>query len=199
MLSYIRGTLEEIHDRSVVVEASGIGFEIRVGSSVLRRLPDLHQPVRLFVYLQILEDDRKLYGFWSAEEKEIFLKLISVSGVGPKGASQILDLLSPEGVVAAVLSDDYKAISKANGIGPKTAQKVVLELKDKLSVDSLTGGLAPVSREPDSEEDNVISEAAEALTTLGYTNQESLRAIRKIRGADQMKVEDLIRAALKVI
>lgn len=196
MLSYITGTLEDISEHFIVIESAGIGFEIQTFDSVIRNLPELHKKVKLYVYLQILEDERKLYGFISKNDKELFLKLISVSGVGPKGACSILNTLSADEIVYSVISGDYKAISAANGIGQKTAQRIVVDLKDKLHAEDYgTDGVEFASTDAYSSVSNVVA----ALVNLGYSNQEALKAVRKINGADQMEEEDLLKSALKSI
>ena len=193
MLSYIKGILEDVDDKKIVIDANGIGFELLVYQSVLYQLPAIGQQIKLYVYLQILEDDRKLFGFSTKDEKELFEKLISVSGVGPKGACSILNQLGPDGVISAILTENDKAIAKSVGIGPKTAKKVVIELKDKVH--------GAITELPDNEEvlsdDSVISDVVAALCNLGYSNQESLKAVKRVKGAESMDLETLFSAALK--
>ena len=132
MIAYISGKLEEIYSDRIVVETQGVGFEILTYDYVIRKLPALHSDVKIVTYMDVKEDDMRLFGFLTPTEKDLFIKLISVSGIGPKGALSILDELGPDNLCAAIISGDHKAISKANGIGSKTAQKVVLELRDNL-------------------------------------------------------------------
>ena len=198
MIAYVSGKLEEIYSDRIVVEAHGVGFEILTYDYVIRKLPSLHSDVRIVTYMDVKEDDMRLFGFLTPTEKDLFIKLISVSGIGPKGALSILDELGPDNLCAAIISGDHKAISKANGIGSKTAQKVVLELRDKLNLEgTIFDTSAAAAFDEDSESD--ISDAAQALVALGYSNTDALKAIRKVEGADKMKTEDIIRNALKYL
>lgn len=200
MLSYIKGTLEYIGEDFVILENQGIGFRIHTSQNVLKRLPALHDTVQLFTHMYVREDEISLFGFLSRDEVQIFLLLIGISGIGPKAALAILSCLTADELRIAVLSQDHKAISKANGVGTKTAQRVVMELKDKIKMDDLYGGSAVLDDYGDetAAADN-ISEAALALTALGYSNVAALRAVKKVQGAEQMTVEEVLKAALKVI
>ena len=195
MISYIKGSLEEIDSNSIVVECQGIGYEILTYDYVIRKLPSVHSEVKIITYLDVKEDSMRLFGFLTSREKDLFKQLISVSGVGPKGALSVLNELGPDNLIAAVIANDSKAISKANGIGAKTAQKIVLELKDAVNLEGSIfdpGG--------DTEQDaSAVSDAAQALTALGYTNSEALKAIRKIDGAESKSAEELIKLALKYL
>ncbi len=199
MIAYVKGTLEDMSVDSVTIENNGIGYEILCSSYVIRRLPGLHQEVKLVTYLDVKEDSMKLYGFLTSQEKTLFKQLLQVSGIGPKGAMSILNELGPDNLVAAILASDSKAISKANGIGSKTAQKVVLELKDKVSLEGsvFDQGGYNVDMDSTDEATNDISIAAQALVALGYSNTDALKAVKKVEGADGMKTEDIIKAALK--
>lgn len=197
MIAYIKGSLQEKNIDSIVVEADGVGYEILIGSYVLNELPPLYEEVKIITYLDVKEDSMRLFGFLTAQEKRLFKQLLSVSGVGPKGALSILNELGPDNLVAAVIAGDSKAISKANGIGPKTAQKVVLELRDSVSLEDsiFDGGATDIRREVSA--GGAVSEAVEALGALGYSSSEAMKAVRSIEGADSMKTEDIIKAALK--
>jgi Holliday junction DNA helicase RuvA len=196
MIAYINGILADIGLDSITVDVGGVGYSILIYGQVLRSLPEIGSEVKIYTYLDVKEDDMKLYGFMSTRDKDVFTKLLSVSGVGPKGAQAILDQLPVDDLIAAVISGDSKSIAKAKGVGAKTAQKVIIELKDKLDIsDSIYGGYD----EYVAADNNAISEAAEALVTLGYSNSDALKAIRKIENADEMSAEDLIKRALKNI
>lgn len=132
MISYIRGPLEEKREDSVVVEAGNIGYRIFIPSSVLGELPGLGEEVKIYTYFSVREDGMSLYGFLSKQDLEMFRQLIGVNGVGPKSALGILSALKPDVLRMAVLSGDAKAISKAPGVGAKTAQRIILDLKDKV-------------------------------------------------------------------
>lgn len=139
-----------------------------------------------------------LFGFLTKEERSVFRMLINISGVGPKSALSILSCLSVDELRMAVLSDDYKAIAKANGIGPKTAQRLVIELRDKFHLEDVLGEYDEASPATSAPED-IVSETAMALSSLGYSNVEALRAIKKVPDSEFMTVEQLLKAALKHI
>ena len=198
MIAYVIGKLEEINSGSIVVETGGVGYEILTYSDVIKRLPPLHSDVKIITYMEVKEDDIRLFGFLTGYEKSLFKQLISVNGVGPKGALSILDELGPDNLCASIMANDYKAISKSNGIGPKTAQKIILELRDKISLEGTI--FESVSADTDNDSSSAaVSDAAQALCALGYSNTAALKAIRKVEGAENMSTEELIVAALKYI
>ncbi len=204
MIAYVRGRLEyvEPEEGTAVLEAGGIGYRIYLSGRDLELLPEAGEEVRLYTYLQVREDAFVLYGFFTREDRKLFGQLLGVSGIGPKGALGILSALSSDDLRFAVLADDAKAISKAPGIGLKTAKKLILELRDKLSLEeafearlageklrdqaALSAGLTEAK-----------NEAVEALTALGYSSSEALKAVRQVETADGMDVEDILKAALK--
>ncbi len=197
MISYIKGTVEAISQDEVIIERDGIGFGILTSQNVINRLR-IKDNVTLFTHMHVREDDISLFGFLSQDEKNIFKQLISISGIGPKGALAILSVLTVDEFRIAVLSEDYKAIAKANGIGAKTAQRVVIDLKDKLKLDDILPDGEPLSQDDVAANDN-MAEAALALTSLGYSNLEALRALRKVKNNDAMSVEELLKAALRYL
>lgn len=201
MIAYIKGTLESISTDHIVIECGGIGYEILTYTSVLENLPSLHEEVKIITYMDVKEDDMRLFGFLTETEKSLFKQLISVSGVGPKGALSILNVLGPDNLVAAIISGDSKAISKANGIGAKTAQKVVLELRDRVSTegtifdnDSVNGNTSSALNNGSVNEAH--NDAIEALVALGYSRSEALKAVKK---TDAAKTEEIIKQALKFL
>ena len=158
--------------------------------------------MRLYTYLQVREDAFVLYGFFTREDRKLFGQLLGVSGIGPKGALGILSALSSDDLRFAVLADDAKAISKAPGIGLKTAKKLILELRDKLSLEEafearLAGEKLRDQAAPSAGLTEAKNEAVEALTALGYSSSEALKAVRQVETADGMDVEDILKAALK--
>ncbi|MBQ8412311.1 MAG: Holliday junction branch migration protein RuvA [Lachnospiraceae bacterium] len=198
MFAYIKGTVEYIHSDYIVVENNGVGFKINTSTIVSSKV-SMHEKVTIHTHLSVKEDDMSLFGFLSRDELSVFKLLISISGIGPKGALAILSTLTIDELRIAILSDDHKAISKANGIGAKTAQRVVIELKDKFKLeDVLTDSYSKDEASDYSNNDNV-TETAMALTSLGYSNVEALRAIKKVKDSDKMSVEELLKAALKFI
>lgn len=198
MINYVKGELVEINDNNIVVECYGIGYEIMVPTSVLSGLPSIGENVKIFTYQNVKEDALDLYGFLTKDDLTIFKLLITVNGIGPKGALNILTVISPDELRLAVLSDDVKAIQKAPGIGGKTAQKLIIELKDKLSIeDVITKGVTRVDVALPSQ--SARDEAIEALVSLGYSSSEAIRAVRAVADADSMDSEQLLKAALKQI
>lgn len=198
MISYIKGELTEVSETSIVVEtSSGIGMNIIVPQTVIDKLPPLGSVVKIHTYLNVKEDSMTLYGFINREDVDIFRLLISVNGVGPKGALAILSTITPDDLRFAVLSDDVKAISKAPGIGAKTAQRMIIELKDKLKLED-----AFEIRLSHEEVDELLAgdarnDTVQALVALGYGRSEAARAVNMVDGADAMDSEQLIKAALK--
>lgn len=196
MITYVKGELTDIYNNYIVVECYGIGYEIMVPASIVMELPSIGNPVKIYTYQYVREDALDLYGFLTKDDLNVFKLLITVNGIGPKGALNILSVIRPDELRLAVLSDDVKAIQKAPGIGGKTAQKLIIELKDKLSLeDVLTHGIEPKSNVPVA--NSARDEAIEALVSLGYSSSESIRAVRSIENADDMDSEALLRAALK--
>ncbi len=199
MFSYIKGTLEYKGEDYIVIENGNIGYEIKTSGSVINRLTQMHEMVTVYTYLYVREDEMTLYGFLKKDELSVFELLIGISGVGPKAALSVLTALNVEELHMAVLSEDSKAISRANGIGSKTAQRIIIELKDKLKLEDIYGELpfeSPDANVTDSDMD-AVKEAAMALTSLGYSNAEALRAIKKVENYKEMNVEELLKAALK--
>ena len=199
MFSYIKGTLEYKGEDYIVIENGNIGYEIKTSGSVINRLTQMHEMVTVYTYLYVREDEMTLYGFLKKDELSVFELLIGISGVGPKAALSVLTALNVEELHMAVLSEDSKAISRANGIGSKTAQRIIIELKDKIKLEDIYGELpfeSPDANVTDSDMD-AVKEAAMALTSLGYSNAEALRAIKKVENYKEMNVEELLKAALK--
>ncbi|MCI6676194.1 MAG: Holliday junction branch migration protein RuvA [Clostridiales bacterium] len=196
MISYIRGELAEILGDIVVLESGMVGFNIRVPGAVLSSLPPIGTEMKLYTYLYVREDAMSLFGFLSRDDLNLFKQLLGVNGVGPKAALGILSVISPNDFRFAVLAGDAKAISRAPGIGAKTAQKIILELKDRITLEeALEQGQVShtVNRVPE----NQKQEAVLALTALGYSNTEALKALSKVKNANELSVEQLLKAALK--
>ena len=200
MISYIRGPLIEIDEDTIVVEAGGIGYNIRVPLSLLGELPGMGKEVRIYTYLQVREDAMSLYGFLNRQDLKMFKQLLGVSGIGPKGALGLLSAMRPDDLRMAVVSGDVKAISKAPGIGSKTAQRLILDLKDKIAVEEMVPGFF---KEPAGGEKTGLmdagKEAADALVALGYSGTEALKAVRQVEIAEGMTVEEVLKASLKYL
>ncbi len=201
MISYIRGPLMEKLEDSVVVEAGNVGYQIFVPVSVLSSLPAVGEEVRIYTYFQVREDAMVLYGFLNRQDLDIFRKLLSVNGVGPKSALGILSALGPDEFRLAVVAGDAKRITKAPGIGLKTAQRILLDLKDKVDAESLlpAGEDQNGSRAAVSGMGEAGKEAVEALTALGYSASEASAAVGKAAADENMTAEDILKKALKYL
>ncbi|SEI40834.1 Holliday junction DNA helicase subunit RuvA [Lachnospiraceae bacterium A10] len=195
MFAYIKGVVEEIAQDSIVLDHDGIGYFIYVPTTVLSQLPGKGVEVKIHTYFQVKEDGFSLFGFLSKEELELFKLLISVNGIGPKAGISILSVLSAEDLRFAIASEDDKAIAQAPGVGKKTAQRVIIDLKDKIDF------VGAVESKLDAGEKNAISgarnDAILALSSLGYSQTESYKAVAEIENADEMDVESIIKEALK--
>ncbi|MGN0408159.1 MAG: Holliday junction branch migration protein RuvA [Bacteroides sp.] len=198
MISYIKGELTEVFDNSIVVEnSSGIGMNIIVPGSVLERMPVIGSEVKIYTYLHVKEDALTLYGFLNRDDLSVFRLLITVNGIGPKGAIGILSTITPDDLRFAVLSDDVKAICAAPGIGAKTAQKLIIELKDKLKLeDAFEMKMAHNESETVSGTD-ARSDTIQALMALGYGRSEAVKAVSMIDGSDSKDSEALLKEALR--
>lgn len=204
MISYIKGALGAVEDDVIVVETGGIGLAVHVPLSLLEELPPLGEEVTVYTYFQVREDAMTLYGFLHRQDREMFKQLLGVNGIGPKGALGILSVMRPDDLRIAIVSGDAKAISRAPGIGAKTAQRLILDLKDKVDLEevmmaSLGGGKEAASDTGASVAGMAASakEAVAALTALGYTNMEASRAVKKVEITENMSVEDILKASLK--
>ena len=201
MIGYIKGRITEKQTDSVLVENQGIGWLVYVPTALLTGDVRIGDEVKLFTYLHVCEDALQLFGFFSRDELEIFGMLIGVSGIGPKGAMGILSAMSCDDLRFAVLSEDAGRIAKAPGIGKKTAQKLILELKDKFRLDdAFEKKLAHVEEAALTEgAGGAEADAVQALVALGYSGTEALQAVRKVQPDDTMDTEEILKAALKYI
>ena len=200
MIGYIRGILEEADEQSVMIDNHGIGYRIFVPSSAFSGALPIGKEVKIYTYLSVKEDAMQLYGFLTRDDLRMFRMLLGVNGIGPKAGLGILSALTADELRFAVLADDAASIAKAPGIGKKTAQKLILELKDKLNLeDAFEQKLANQAAGDISAADagSQIQEAVQALTALGYPGTEALRAVKKVEGAESMTVEEILKAALK--
>ena len=200
MISYVKGILTEIIEDTIIVETGGIGVEIHVPLTLIGSLPHIGDELKIYTYFKVAEDSMSLYGFENRRDLDMFRQLIAISGIGPKGALAILSTLSPDELRMAVIAGDAKAISAAQGIGAKTAQRVILELKDKISAEDLLGSAGyKNTASVASNENTASSEAVEALIALGYTGSQALRAVREVEIDDSMDSEAVLKAALKYL
>lgn len=194
MYAYIKGEIADITEDNLVLECNNIGYNIRIPLSVAQRLPGIGATVKIYTYTSVREDALNLFGFLSRDDLEIYKKLIAVNGIGPKGALSILSAMSADDLRFAILSGDAKAISKAPGVGTKSAQRIILELKDKVQI-------TPNVPETGSALSNTEAqnEAVEALTSLGYTPTEALKAIKQLDVTEDMDSGAILKQALRVI
>lgn len=205
MIGFIKGTIEDIQEDCLVIDNHGMGWIVYVPASLLGGRVRIGDEVKLYTSLQVREDAMTLYGFFTKDDLEIFRMLLNVSGIGPKGALGILSSLTPDDLRFAVLADDTAAISRAPGIGKKTAQKLILELKDRLRLDDAfekklahmqDAAAVPV---PADGLAAAQADAIEALTALGYSGTEALQAVRRVEAAEDMDSEAILKAALRYI
>ncbi len=206
MFYYIKGALVHLEAGLAVLDVGGVGYKLTISGTTYDAMPpnrSVKEPptVLLYTYLAIREDDIELFGFASETELSSFKLLLTVSGVGPKAAMSILSLLSPEKFALAVCTEDKKTISKANGIGPKTAARIVLELKDKLMKEHAGESFASVSDSAVSAPiaagaRGKLSDATDALVVLGYSRAEALNVLKDIP-TDTMELDEIIRVSLK--
>lgn len=204
MFYYISGVLAYANPTTAVIDAGGVGYKLTISENTYNSLPPRHTvespTAKLFTYMAVREDGIELFGFANEAELSSFKMLLSVSGVGPKAAISILSLLTPEKFALAVCTDDRKTIAKANGIGPKTAARIILELKDKLMKVTDIGEAANASIESVSVPTNAgkLAEAQDALLVLGYSRSEALNVLKTI-DTQTLGLEEIIKRALKLL
>ncbi|MCI8696299.1 Holliday junction branch migration protein RuvA [uncultured Acetatifactor sp.] len=200
MIAYVKGTVEDITEDNAVVDVGGIGYNVRISADTAARLPGIGERVKLYTYTSVREDAIQLFGFLSKNDLDIFKKCITVSGIGPKGGLAILSVLDADSLRFAILSGDVKAITKAPGIGARTAERLILELKGKIKVEDtaigmeIQGAQAAGAAAMDSPQKR---EAVEALVSLGYGQAEAAKAVNAIEGIEAMDSGAVLKAALK--
>lgn len=201
MISFIKGYVAETTENSVILETDSIGYEIFMTGTAIEKTSRMQDKIKIYTYFHVREDTMQLYGFLSRDDLEMFRLLLNVNGIGPKAAMGVLAAITADELRFAVLSDDVKTISRAPGIGKKTAQKLILELKDKLKLEDA------FEKKLDHQEENLSladtslrdsrQEAVEALTALGYSSTNALRAVRQVSEETGDDVEAILKAALK--
>ena len=200
MIAYVHGIVEDIAEDNVVLDVNGMGINVNISADTASRLPGIGEPAKIYTYTCVREDTFQLYGFLTRCDLDIFKKLITVNGIGPKGGLAILSVMNPEDLRFAVMQGDAKAIAKAPGIGPKTAQRVILDLKDKIELDDsliqreitqTAGGNPLIVDTPQKQE------AVEALVSLGYGQAESIKAVNQIENLENLDSGAILKAALK--
>jgi len=201
MIGFVHGIVEYVSEELAILDVGGIGYNIHVSADTASKMPGLGEEEKLYTYTSVREDAIWLYGFLTRQDLEIFKKCITVSGIGPKGALSILSVMDADTLRYAIMAGDKKAISKAPGVGPKMAERLILELKDKVSIDdemigreiaqAATGNPLMAADTPEKKE------AVEALVALGYGQTESVRAVNAVPGVESMDSGSILKAALK--
>jgi len=203
MIAYVSGEIAEIAPDNVVIDVNGIGYNVKVSSTTASKLPGIGERAKLYTYTSVREDAFWLYGFLTRADLEIFKKCITVNGIGPKGALSILSVMDADSLRYAIVSEDKKAIAKAPGIGARTAERLILELKDKVAIDDemigreIAANTKGVGENPLAITSDQMREALDALVALGYGQTESLKALQAIPDLEGMDSGAILKAALK--
>lgn len=198
MLAYIKGILEEVNEDTVILGCQGMGYIVYISQIDRNQLPAIGQSVKLHVHMSIREDDVSLFGFLRKDALQMFRMLISVSGIGPKAGLALLSVLTVSELQVAIVSGDVKSLTKASGVGTKGAQRVLVELKDKLSIEDLLTVSDGAERNAEQAgREDVVSSVAMALVSLGYSQSEAMVAVRQVAFGEQMSEDELLKAALK--
>ncbi len=196
MIGYLKGKILSLSQDTALIETGGVGYEVLCSASVMSDLMGKDEG-EVYTYLQVREDGISLFGFSSPAEKNMFMKLVSVSGVGPKMGIAVLSGMDINSLAVAIASSDVKKLSTVKGLGKKTAERIILELREKVTASEAPApskGGAPVLPADDGEEDAVV-----ALMSLGFTRAESSRAIERAKSAGASTIEEIIREALKTM
>ncbi len=197
MIAFVKGRIDEITEENVVVDIGGIGCNVKISSETAALLPGINEEVKLYTYTCVREDLFHLYGFLTRDDLEIFKKLITVNGIGPKGGLAILSVMSADDLRFAIIAGDAAAIAKAPGIGKKTAERVILDLKDKVSIEDTFVSREIADQTEKSVDKQAKNEAVEALTALGYSASDAMRAVNMVSFEEGMSVESILKLALK--
>ena len=194
MFAYIKGSLEMKSNGYIVIDINGLGYKIFMSQNNIDTIGELHNIIKVFTYVKVREDDISIYGFKTQEELKMFELLISVSGVGAKSALVMLSCIEPSDFAIAVISNDIKVLTKVPGIGNKSAQRIILELKDKLKEEQLEEKLKDSSKKLKDNSEN-INEAISGLMVLGYSKKDIEKAFEHL-DIDNLSIEDLIKKGL---
>ena len=198
MIAYVKGILENKSNDYVIIDVSGVGYKVYMSEAGMDKLGNIGDTVKIHTYHRVREDDISLFGFNTAEELRMFELLISVSGVGAKTALVMLACVPPSEFAIAVISNDISKLTKIPGIGAKSAQRIVLELKDKLKKDENINKVEDIKVKQAEKDDNTIQDAINALQVLGYNRKEIEKAIEKL-DTQNMSVEDIIKKGLVIL
>jgi len=195
MFAYLKGSLEVKTKGYIVIDVAGVGYKIFMSETAIEKLGEIGSIVKVHTYLRVREDDISLYGFNTNEELRMFELLLSVSGIGAKSAIGILSNITPSSFALAVISNDVAKIKSLPGIGPKSAQRIILELKDKIKTEETQEVVTKVEIQKVEENNEKILEAISALQVLGYSRKEIEKALEKV-DKESLNVEDIIRKGL---
>lgn len=199
MISFLVGTIEEKYENTLVLDVNGVGYELQISNNSLVALPNANETTKVYTYLHVKEDGIALFGFATQEEKNIFMKLITVSGVGPKMAIAILSGMKISDLIVAISREDVSLLSKIKGLGKKTAERVCLELKDKISVAGYGTDLFNYKENLDNfYDENALNDAVETLINLGVNKNEAYRLARANAG-DGATAEEIILKVLRYL
>lgn len=196
MIAFLKGEIADTTDNSLILDVHGVGYEVFVPNQLLK-IKEIGQELRLYTYMQVREDAMLLFGFLEKEDLQIFKMLIGVNGIGPKAALSILSTFGNRELYFAILENDAKKIAKTPGIGAKTAQKLILELKDKIKLQENMTDVIPKAEENNASD--AITDAIEALVSLGYSNVEASKAVSAVKDSRELTVEEILKSALKEI
>ena len=201
MISYIKGELVALSENQAVIENNGMGFLVNIPGAASFGGVEIGMSVKVYTYMNVREDDISLFGFISEDDLEMFKMLISVSGIGPKNGLAILSVLNASDLRVAIVSGDAKAISNAPGVGKKSAERVILELKDKIDIEGiLTGGSdTSVFASKADVKSTAFAEVVEALTSMGASDSEAFKAAKAVPDADKLSVDEFLKQALKLV
>ncbi len=198
MIAFVKGIVDDISEENVVLDVGGVGYNVKVSTGTAAKLPGIGEEAKLYTYTCVREDMFSLFGFLTRDELEIFKKLITVNGIGPKGGLAILSVMSADNLRFAIMAGDAASIAKAPGIGKKTAERVILDLKDKISLeDTLVHKEMQSVSHMESMDAHVKNDAVEALVALGYSASDALHAVKNVPGGENMDVETILKLALK--
>lgn len=198
MIAYIKGILEVKANNYVVIDVGGIGYKAFMSSSAIEKIGEIGKEVKVHTHYYVREDNISLYGFNTLEELKMFELLLSVSGIGAKSAITMLSEISPSNFALAVISNDVKALTRISGVGPKSAQRIILELKDKLKTEQAIASEETPEIKVVIENNSKVEEAISALQVLGYNKREIEKAFMQIK-CDNLSVEELIKQGLKIL
>ncbi len=197
MITFLDGILEDVDRDCAIINVGGIGFRVFMGIPGLSALPPQGEQTRVYTWMQVREDGMSLYGFHTKEELSLFRKVISVSGIGPKGGLALLGTLPPEDLMFAIVSGDSATIAKAPGIGKRMAERLILELKDKVNPEEALEDYISRGNQEKASGNGPLPEALQALVALGYSQAEARAALKEIPDAESMDVQAILQQAFK--